>query len=196
MSLTRRMLKAMGIEDEKIDEIINAHTETVNALKEERDNYKKDAEELPNVIKERDKYKEQAEKENPFEQKYNDLKEKHDKYVAEQTAKETKAKKQEAYKELLKSVGVSEKRLSAILKVTDLSAIELDKDGKIKDASDLENTVKSEWADFIETESAKGAPTPTPPSNNGGTAGGSGLSRAAQIAQKHNEAVWGKVKEN
>ena len=196
MSLTRRMLKAMGIEDEKIDEIINAHTETVNALKEERDNYKKDAEELPNVTKERDKYKEQAEKENPFEQKYNELKEKHDKYVAEQTAKETKAKKQEAYKELLKSVGVSEKRLSAILKVTDLSAIELDEDGKIKDASDLENTVKSEWADFIETASEKGAPTPTPPSNNGGSAGGGGLSRAAQIAQKHNEAVWGKVKEN
>lgn len=196
MSLTRRMLKAMGIEDEKIDEIINAHTETVNALKEERDSYKKDAEELPNVIKERDKYKELSEKDNPFEQKYNDLKKQHDDYVAEQTAKETKAKKQEAYKELLKSVGVSEKRLSAILKVTDLSTIELDDDGKIKDASNLENTVKSEWADFIETESAKGAPTPTPPANNGGSAGGSGLSRAAQIAQKHNEAVWGKVKEN
>ena len=196
MSLTRRMLKAMGIEDEKIDEIINAHTETVNALKEERDNYKKDAEELPNVIKERDKYKAEAEKENPFEQKYNDLKEKHDKYVAEQTAKETKAKKQEAYKELLKSVGVSEKRLSAILKVTDLSTIELDEDGKIKDASDLENTAKSEWADFIETEGAKGADTAKPPVNNGGAGSTGGLSRAAQIAQKHNEAVWGKVKEN
>lgn len=195
MSLTRRMLKAMGIEEEKIDEIINAHTEVVNALKEERDNYKKDAEQLPDVTKERDKYKAQAEQDNPFEQKYNDLKDKYDNYVAEQTAKETKAKKQEAYRELLKGVGVSEKRLSAILKVTDLSAIELDDDGKIKDASNLEESAKTEWADFIETEGMKGAQTATPPANNGSGNSG-GLSRAAQIAQKHNEAVWGKVKEN
>ena len=40
MSLTRKMLKAMGIEDEKIDQIIEAHTETVDALKEQRDGYK------------------------------------------------------------------------------------------------------------------------------------------------------------
>ena len=33
MALTRRALKAMGIEDEKIDEIINMHTETVDGLK-------------------------------------------------------------------------------------------------------------------------------------------------------------------
>nr|DAG23749.1 MAG TPA: hypothetical protein [Caudoviricetes sp.] len=33
MALTRRSLKAMGIEDEKIDEIIAAHAETVDAYK-------------------------------------------------------------------------------------------------------------------------------------------------------------------
>ena len=31
MALTRKMLKAMGIEDEKADEIIEAHAETVDA---------------------------------------------------------------------------------------------------------------------------------------------------------------------
>ena len=34
MALTRKFLKAMGIEDDKIDQIIDAHTETVTALKE------------------------------------------------------------------------------------------------------------------------------------------------------------------
>ena len=193
MSLTRRMLKAMGIEDEKIDEIINAHTETVNALKEERDNYKKDAEELPNVIKERDRYKEQAEKDNPYEQKYNDLKKQHDDYVAEQTAKEVKAKKKDAYIELLKGIGVSEKRLSAILKVTDLSSFELDEEGKIKDASKLKDSAKKEWADFIATEGVKGADTSRPPKDTNDDVG-KGLSRAAMIAQKHNENVWGVAK--
>jgi hypothetical protein len=51
MALTRKFLKAMGIEEEKIEQIIDAHTETVNALKEERDNFKADAEKLPNVQK-------------------------------------------------------------------------------------------------------------------------------------------------
>ena len=31
------MLKAMSIEDDKIEQIIEAHTETVDALKQERD---------------------------------------------------------------------------------------------------------------------------------------------------------------
>lgn len=49
MALTRRMLKAMGISDEQVDEIIAAHTETVDALKEQRDAYKADAEKLADV---------------------------------------------------------------------------------------------------------------------------------------------------
>ena len=43
MALTRKMLKAMGIEDEKIDQIIEAHTETTDALKQQRDEAKAEA---------------------------------------------------------------------------------------------------------------------------------------------------------
>ena len=32
MSLTRKMLKAMGIEEDKIEQIIEAHTETVSLM--------------------------------------------------------------------------------------------------------------------------------------------------------------------
>ena len=42
-SLTRKMLKAMGIEDEKIDQIIEAHSETVDALKERSADFEKNA---------------------------------------------------------------------------------------------------------------------------------------------------------
>lgn len=42
MALTRKMLKAMGIEDEKIDQIIDAHTETVEGLKDQVSSYKAD----------------------------------------------------------------------------------------------------------------------------------------------------------
>ena len=49
MALTRKFLKAMGIEEEKIEEIISAHSETVTGLKEEAEKYKADAEKLPSV---------------------------------------------------------------------------------------------------------------------------------------------------
>ena len=57
MSLTRKMLKAMGIEEEKIDQIIEAHSETVDSLKADRDSYKEDAEKLKAVQKELDDLK-------------------------------------------------------------------------------------------------------------------------------------------
>lgn len=51
MAVTRKFLKALGIEDEKIDEIIEAHTEVTEALKKERDSYKADAEEVGELRK-------------------------------------------------------------------------------------------------------------------------------------------------
>ena len=44
MGLTRKMLEAMGIENDKIESIIEAHSETVTALKAEREHYKEVAE--------------------------------------------------------------------------------------------------------------------------------------------------------
>ena len=57
MALTRAMLKGMGLNDEQISAIIDAHTETTNGLKEERDKYRADAEKLPSVQKELDEMK-------------------------------------------------------------------------------------------------------------------------------------------
>lgn len=50
MALTRKMLKAMGIGEEQIEEIIEAHTETVDGLKA----YKTDAEKLPGLQRQLD----------------------------------------------------------------------------------------------------------------------------------------------
>lgn len=164
------MLKAMSIEDEKIDQIIEAHTETVDALKEERDNYKAEAEKLPDVQKELNKIKEttaQDDAKNPYKVKYDALKEEFKAYKDEVSAKEVKADKTKAFRDLLKEVGVSEKRLDSVIKVTDIDSIELE-DGKIKDVDALKSSVKEEWADFIPTEGTKGANVSNPPANNGG----------------------------
>jgi hypothetical protein len=171
MAFTRRFLSALGIEAEKIDEIINAHIEVVDGLKEERDNFKKDAEKLADVEKELNKAKEKIAKngdgETVSKEDYDKLKKEYDDYKADITAKNTRTEKENAIRELLKGAGVSEKRLDAVLKVTNLDDFELDKDGKIKDAEKHTENVKSEWADFIETTTTKGADTANPPANNG-----------------------------
>lgn len=171
MALTRKMLKAMGIEEEKIDQIIEAHGETVDALKEERNNYKADAEKLADVQKELDKAKKAAKNDGEdtvLKSEYDALKTEYDDYKGQITAEKTRTAKENAFRELLKAAGVSEKRIASVLKVSDVDGIELDKDGKIKDADERTNNIKTEWADFIETTTTQGAKTATPPTNNGG----------------------------
>ena len=86
MSLTRKMLKAMGIEDEKIDQIIEAHTETVDALKEQRDGYKADADKLPDVQKKLGETEKQLEAngKDSYKVKYDALKEDFEKHTAQE----------------------------------------------------------------------------------------------------------------
>lgn len=169
MSLKRSMLKAMGIEDEKIEQIMEAHVETVDALKEQRDAYKADAEKLADVQKQLDKATKdlEASGKDTYKVKYEAIKEEFDSFKKEQAAKETRAAKESAYRELLKAAGISEKRIAAILKVSDIDSVELDDDGAIKDANKLTESIKAEWADFIPTTTTRGAQTATPPANTG-----------------------------
>ena len=163
MALTRKLLKGMGLTEEQVDTIIEAHSETVDGLKEDISKYKGNAEKLPAVQKELDDLK--AAGDGGYKEKYEKEKKAFEDFKAAQTAKETKQAKESAYREFLKTVGVSEKRIPAILKVTDLDSIEMDGD-KFKDADKLTESVKTEWADFIETSNTDGANTQNPPANN------------------------------
>ena len=167
MALTRKMLKAMGIEDEKVEQIIEAHTETVTALKDERDAFKADAEKLPAVQKELDELKATDNKEDTYKVKYDALKEEFDSFKKEQSEKELRVKKEQAYKVLLQEAGVSEKRVDAVLKVSDIDSIELNEDGSVKDADSLKKGIETEWEDFIVRKETQGTQTPTPPQGSG-----------------------------
>ena len=163
MALTRKLLKGMGLTEEQVDTIIEAHTETVDGLKGDISKYKGDAEKLPTVQKELDDLK--AAGDGGYKQKYEDEKKAFEDFKAAQTAKETYQAKVNAYTAFLKSVGVSEKRIPSIIKVTDLNSVDLEGD-KVKDAETLAESVKTEWADFIETSNTNGANTQNPPANN------------------------------
>ena len=164
MALKRSFLKSMGLTDEQISAIIEAHTETVEGLKADIEKYKGDAEKLPGVQKELETLK--AAGDGGYKEKYEKEHADFEKYKADQTAKETRQAKETAYTAFLKSIGVSEKRIPSIIKVTDLNSVELDGD-KVKDADNkLAESLKTEWADFIETGNTTGANTQNPPANN------------------------------
>lgn len=206
MGLTRKMLSAMDIPADKIDEIISAHTETVDAIKEDRDRFKSESESLKAVEKQLDKANAELEefRSGDWQAKYEKLKGDHDKlkgeydtFKSDTEAKAVKAAKESAYKQLLQEAGLSDKRIPTVMKVSagTVDGITLDEDGKIKDADKLIESVKTEWADFIPTTHEQGANTPNPPANDGD--GGKQPSRAAQmVAQYRNEHYGNPMKED
>lgn len=190
MALTRKMLKAMGIEDEKIDQIIEAHTDTVNALKDERDELKDKVSTLADVQKELEEVKKNASDsgKDAYKVKYEALKEEFTAFKNEVTANQTKAAKESAYKAMLKEIGVADKRIDSICKVTDFDSIEIDENGKIKDAENVTEAAKVEWADFIQIAKEKGADPANPPKNEGTTFSGMSITEKMTYANEHPNA--------
>lgn len=159
MALTRKYLAALGIDAEKVDEIISAHVEVVDGLKKERDDL---TAKVTNLETENNKIKTSG------EEALSKLRKEFDDYKADVSGKEAHAAKAQAYTALLKSVGVSDKRIGAIIKVTDIDGLELDNSGKIRDEQAQADRIKTEWAEFIETKQVQGASTANPPQSNGG----------------------------
>lgn len=169
MAFTRKFLAALGIEPDKVDEIMQAHVEVTDALKEERDKYKIDAEKLPAVEDELNTFKEKAAGEDPYKEKFEALQKEYDSFKADVEAKATTAQKEKAFRQALLDIGIPEKRIDSVMRVSDLAKIELDKEGAIKEGDKLKDSLKTEWADFIATTKTEGAKTATPPANAGKT---------------------------
>lgn len=165
MALTRKMLKAMGIEDEKIEQIIEEHTESTDALKQQRDEYKAKAEAKATTSTE-PKPKD-PEPSDEYKAKYDAEKKAFEDYKANIAAEKAEADKRAKYRELIVKAGVDSKRVDSVLKVSDLSEIKV-KDGAIEGADDLVKSIKEDWADFIPTTQKVGANAPNPPKNDGG----------------------------
>ena len=167
MALTRKFLEALGIEQAKIDEIISAHTEVTDSLKADRDSYKEKAEKYDQTKTELDKAKSELDKvsKDEYKTKYESLEAEFNKYKTDIAEKEVKGRKEEAYKKMLKEIGVNEKSIDAILKVKDLSTIKLDDKGEIVDADTLKESEKKDWEGFIIESEVHGQDPSTPPDN-------------------------------
>lgn len=166
MALTRRALKAMGIEEEKIDEIISMHTDTVDGLKADISRYKADAEKLPGVQKQLDELK--AAGDDGYKEKYEKEHSAFETYKADVTAKEAKAAKEKAVRAYFEGKNITGANLELAMRGCgeEMAAIELDGD-KIKDTKSLDALVAGTYKGLVSTKRMKGTDTSNPPDNTG-----------------------------
>jgi hypothetical protein len=162
MALTRKFLREKGIEDETvIQEIIDAHMESVTPLKAYRDEAERLTGELSTAqeqLKEANKKLESAGKD--------DYKAKYDALVQENQQKEVRTAKETVIRDLCKDVGLSEKGTALALKYTNLDTIELGSDGKPTNGAAVKEALLSDWGDYKETRNQTGADVKNPPVDN------------------------------
>lgn len=168
MALTRKMLKAMGIEDEKIDQIIEAHTETVDGLKNQVSAYKADAEKLPGVQKELDDLK-KAGGDGGYKAKYEKEHKDFADYKAGIAAKESAAAKEKAARAYFAGKGIPDVSMAMAIRgaKAEIEGLELDGD-KIKDAAALDSLLAGDYKGLIGKQTTQGTDTQTPPDTTGG----------------------------
>lgn len=158
MALTRSMLTGMGLTEEQVNAIIEAHSETVNALKEQRDNYKSASERADDLQKELETLKS-----GDWQTKYNEVNKSFERYKKDVETKAKVAKTKELYVKLLKDTGVGEQFIDSIIGVTDLAGMTISENGDLENKDNLVNDAKERWSGFIVQDKVKGAEVQTPP---------------------------------
>ncbi len=158
-----------NISSEKIAEIAKTINNAVGKEFVDKKRYNEKLTEIDTLKGEKQNAEDEVTKAGKWKTKYDALKEDFETYKNDIAAKETKATRENAYRELLKEAGISEKRLASVLRVSDIDNLEME-DGKFKDSEKLVEGIKEEWADFITTQEVHGAKTTNPPKNNGGSA--------------------------
>lgn len=148
MALTRKLLKGMGLTDEQVDTIIEAHTDTVEGLKADVTRYKADAEKLPGVQKQLDDLK--AAGDGGYKEKYEKEHSAFEAFKTDITAKESKAAKERAVRAYFESKNITGANLDLAMRGCgeEMSALELDGE-KIKDTKSLDALVDGTYKSLV-----------------------------------------------
>lgn len=166
MALTAKMLKGLGLTDEQREAILEEHASTVNAIKEERDRLKADAEKLPDVQRQLDDLK--AAGDGGYKEKYEKEHSAFEAFKSDITAKETKAAKEKAVRAYFESKNITGANLDLAMRGCgeEMAALEMDGD-KIKDTKSLDALIGGTYKSLVSTTQIKGANPATPPGSTG-----------------------------
>ena len=148
---------------EKAQQIMEGHIDITDGLKDERDTFKKQAEEQGNKAADLQKQLDGITGGEDFKQKYEDEHKAFEDFKKQTASEAETAKVKAAFRKLLADEGISEKRLDSIIKVTDLAGMKLDKDGNLEKADELKKAINDEWGEFKTTVTEVGAKVERPP---------------------------------
>lgn len=181
MAFSRSWLKGYKLDEDVAEAIMAEHVAVTTALIKERDTYKAEADKVPGL---QEKLKAQSDNED-YKAKYESEHQAFESFKAKTAQDAEAAKVSAAYRRLLTEEKVSEKRFDAILKVTDLSGMKLDKDGNITGAEKIRESIRNEWADFIVKKEERGADDSNPPDPDHNTFETMSLADKMQYANAH-----------
>ena len=179
MAFKRSDLTALGIEPEKIQILIDWHSETVKGLQAKIDEGKDNADKLTEVQAELDRVKKdldaanktiEAAKKDDYKGKFETVTAELEMLKSDAAAKETATAKRTALKDELKKTGYSERAMSLILRNGFANDVEIDEEGK---ATNLEAVIKqiqadSDFSSFTPKVTEKKLELENPPANTGG----------------------------
>lgn len=172
MALSRKMLKAMGIEEEKIDQIIEAHTETVDSLKEQVSASKANAGKAGELQKQLEQAQKDlsAARQDGWKDKHDKVKKEFDEYKNGIAAKEAQAAKEKAVRAYYESKNITGKNLDIAMLGSSqvISGVELDDNGKLGSTEALDSLIARTFSGLVGRAETLGANTAHPPANNGG----------------------------
>ena len=151
MSLTRAYLKSLGLDEEKISSVIEAHSETVtalngkyadlenkfNELNQRYETAKADAEKLPGVQKELEALRKE------------DYKGRYEALFSSVEKGKARAAKEAAVKAYYEGKNIRGGNLAIALRGTDLESLQLDGNGKLADTAALDALVEGDFKPLV-----------------------------------------------
>lgn len=171
MAITRKLLRSLNLTDEVAESIIEAHAETVEALKTRIAELEQQTSGYTDLAAERDQLQQRVTDLEGRSTDADQVRAEFDAYKAEVEAARTRESKRTALDALLRDkVGIQRPQArELILRATNLDDIALDEAGNIADADAVVQAHKEKYSDFVTSTRQVGTSTMTPPPSSGGT---------------------------
>lgn len=163
MALTRKFLEGMGIEEKQVESIIEAHSETVNGLKADRDKYKEQAGKVADLQKQLEEA-EAAAQSNDWQEKFEAERKAFEDFKSQVEGEKAEAAKAKAYREqVLAKAGIGAEYIDDVMGVTKLDTVKVGEDGTIEGAEELASKAREKWSSFVVKTKTTGSDPATPP---------------------------------
>lgn len=182
MAFTRKFLAALGIESDKVDEIMAAHVEVTDALKAQISDSKDEADKLSKAQAELDKlkasHKDTVDKLSTAEKERDEIKSKYDaatadldKIKADNAERESTERSKKALSDYLKEQKYSDTAIKLINRNGFHKSVEFDEAGKPKNLESVLKTIQADedFAGFTPKASTENHTPANPPANTGGS---------------------------